>query len=199
MSRFGPRGGAVILCRRDEETMTPAEREHATKYLETTRESYLHAARSLSRDQLQYKPAPDRWSVAEALEHIIIVERRVLGSIEKTVQQAPNASKSALEDQFLVRRVATRLGRFKGPDVLMPKGQWPEHRLPEEFEAVRRRSLEFASNTQAELRHHSFPHPFFGELDCYQWLLLIPAHCERHLAQAAEVMAEPGFPRTTAV
>jgi hypothetical protein len=179
--------------------MTPAEREHATKYLEKTREGYLHTAHSLSHEQLQYKPAPDRWSVAEVLEHIIIVERRVLGVIETTVQQAPNASKSAFEDELLIRQVATRNGRFKGPEILMPKGQWPEHQLPEEFEAVRRRSIEFAGATQAELRHHSFPHPLFGELDCYQWLLLIPAHCERHLAQAAEVMAEPGFPRAAAV
>jgi uncharacterized damage-inducible protein DinB len=179
--------------------MTPAEREHATKYLEKTRESYLHTARTLSREQLHYKPAPDRWSVAEVLEHIIIVERRVLGSIEKTVQQAPNASKSAFEDEFLVSRVATRVDRLKGPDVLMPKGQWPEHQLAEEFEAVRRRSLEFAGSTKADLRQHGFPHPVFGELNCYQWLLLIPAHCERHLAQADEVMAEPGFPRAAAV
>lgn len=179
--------------------MTPAEREDATKYLEKTREGYLHTARSLSREQLQYKPAPDRWSVAEVLEHIIIVERRVLGSIKKTVQQAPNTPKSTFEDEFLVSRVATRNGRFKGPDVLMPKGQWPEDQLPLEFEAVRRRSIEFAGATQAELRQHTFPHPLFGELDCYQWLLLIPAHCERHLAQAAEVMAEPGFPRAVAV
>jgi len=178
--------------------MTPAEREHATKYLEKTRERYLHTARSLSREQLHYKPAPDRWSVAEALEHIIIVERRVLGMIEKTVQQAPNASKSTFEDEFLVRRVATRADRFKGPDVLMPTGQWPVHELQEEFEAVRRRSFEFTASTKAELRQHGFPHPILGELNCYQWLLLIPAHCERHLAQAAEVMADPDFPRAVA-
>jgi uncharacterized damage-inducible protein DinB len=179
--------------------MTPAERERATKYLEKTRESYLHTARRLSREQLQYKPAPDRWSVAEALEHIIIVERRVLGVIETTVQQAPNASQNAFEDEFLVRRIAGRVDRFKGPHVLMPTGQWPVHQLPEEFEAVRRRSFEFTASTKAELRQHGFPHPIFGELNCYQWLLLIPAHCERHLAQAAEVMAEPGFPRAAAV
>ncbi len=179
--------------------MTPAERDHATKYLEKTRESYLHTACSLSRDQLHYKPAPDRWSVAEALEHIIIVEGRVLGLIEKTVQQAPNALKNAFEDESLVCRVVTRVDHLKGPDVLMPTGRWPEHRLPEEFEAVRRRSLEFAGSTKADLRQHGFPHPIFGELNCYQWLLLIPAHCERHLAQAAEVMAEPGFPRASAV
>jgi hypothetical protein len=83
--------------------MTPAERDRAKKYLEKTREDFLNAARSLSRDQLEYKPSPDRWSVAEALEHIIIVEGRVLGMIEKTVQQAPNASKSAFEDEFLIR------------------------------------------------------------------------------------------------
>jgi len=175
--------------------MTPTERERALAHLEKTRDECRQLAQKLSPSQFHYKPAADQWSVAELLEHIIVVESRVLDRIDNALRQSPSPSKSAMQDDHLVRLVADRTGKLKAPEVVVPTGRWPEHRLLPEFEAVRKRSLDFARSTSADLRQHGFPHPFFGELDCYQWLLAIPAHCERHLAQAREVMAHPGFPR----
>lgn len=152
----------------------------------------------LSPSQLHYKPAPDRWSVAECLEHIIVVEGGILGNVEKAMQRAADSTSPAMGDDDLVRRVAGRANRVKGPERLMPTGRWPHDKLLSEFEAVRNRSVEFAANTQAELRQHTFPHPIIGSCDCYQWLLFIAAHGERHRAQAEEVMADPGFPRAAA-
>jgi len=178
--------------------MTPAERERAIAYLEETREEYRQLAKSLSPAQFHHKAAPDQWSVAEALEHIIVVESRVLALIERALQQPPSGKKSAQEDEKLVHGVAHRVQKFKGPDVVMPSGRWPHDRLLEEFSAARRHSIEFTRSTSADLRQHSYPHPAFGEIDCYQWLILIPAHCQRHLSQAREVMSSPDFPRAAA-
>jgi hypothetical protein len=175
--------------------MTPAERERALADLAETREQYCRLAQSLSRTQLHHRPAPDRWSVAEALEHIIVVEGRVFDRIGAALQQPPRASESAMQDEHLVQLTAGRTGKLKAPEPLIPSGRWPEDRLLEEFERVRGRCVEFARTTNIDLRQHGFPHPFFGDLDCYQWLLLVPAHCRRHLAQAEEVMADPNFPR----
>lgn len=175
--------------------MTPAERERALAHLQETREGYRDLTQSLSRNQLCYKPAPDQWSVAQALEHIIIVEGRVLDRIGVALQQPPTGSKSAMEDGHLVQVVAGRTGKLKAPEPVVPTGRWPEDRLFEEFDLVRDRSIDFARTTNVDLRQHGFRHPFFGELDCYQWLLLIPAHCQRHLRQAADVMADSNFPR----
>jgi hypothetical protein len=47
-----------------------------------------------------------RWSVAECLEHIILVENSILGAIEKTVQQPADVSKSAFKDDALMAKVA---------------------------------------------------------------------------------------------
>jgi hypothetical protein len=56
--------------------------------------------------------------------------------------------------------------------------------------------LRFAAVTHGDLRSYFFEHPQFGELDCYQWLLFVGAHSERHARQAEEVIADPNFPRT---
>jgi DinB superfamily len=176
--------------------MTPAERERAIAYLEETRERLLRTALNLSGEQWQYKTSPDRWSVAEIFEHVTFVEGRILAGIERALQKEPTLVKPFMEDDAFVQRIVGRLERMRAPDAVVPSGRWPLEQLIPEFEAARRRSLEFAKTTNGRLRQHSYPHPFFGELDCYQWLLVIPSHSERHRVQVEEVIAAAGFPRT---
>ena len=82
--------------------MTPAERERAAAYLAETRENLVCSTRNLWRAQLQFKPAPDRWSLAECLEHIVAVEGLILSNIEKTLQQAPASSRLAIIDDEIL-------------------------------------------------------------------------------------------------
>ncbi len=178
--------------------MTPAERERAIDYLHKTREDLIRSTHGLPSTQLQYKPGPDRWSVAECLEHITVTEGFILGNINKTLQQAAAPSAPAFGDDGVVQMVADRSTRIKGPEILMPTGRWPHERLLAEFRVARGRSFDFAATTDTQLRQYSFPHPMLGALDCYQWLLLIGAHGERHRAQAEEVIAHPSFPRAAA-
>jgi DinB superfamily len=175
--------------------MTSAERERALAHLEETRERLLRTARSLSREQWQYKPSPDEWSIAEMVEHVAFVEGRIQAGIKKALGQPATTCERALKDDDLVQRIVGRTKRLKAPDVVVPTGRWPLEQLLPEFEMARKRSIEFAKTTDAPLRQHSYPHPFFGELDCYQWLLVIAFHSERHRLQAEEVMAAAKFPR----
>jgi len=178
--------------------LTSAERESLLKNLAESRERLLRMAQDLTREQLHHRPAPGRWTVAECLEHIAVVEGRVLLSIQKTLEAGPadSSKRSAMEgqDDALVASVAGRATRFQAPDVLVPTGRWPDEQLLEEFEAVRHQTRDFAAGTGADLRRHFYRHPVIGELDLYQWLLLIAAHCDRHRVQSEEVIASPGFP-----
>ena len=178
--------------------MTSAERDSLLRNLAESRERLTRMAQNLSREQLHYCPAPGRWTVAECLEHIAIVEGRVLGFVQKLLETPPDPSKrSAMEgnDDGIVTGVAGRVARFQAPEYLLPTGRCPDEQLLKEFEGVRRQTRDFAASTGADLRQHFYKHPVFGELDMYQWLLLIAAHCDRHRAQSEEVMASPGFPR----
>jgi hypothetical protein len=178
--------------------MTPAERARAIDYLNETRQNLIRSTEGLSPTQLQYKPAPDRWSVAECIEHISVTEGFILGNINKTLEQAAASSAPAFGDDGIVQMVTDRSTRIKGPEVLMPTGRWPHDRLVAEFRVTRGRSFDFATSTDSQLRQHAFPHPLLGPLDCYQWLLVIGAHGERHRLQAEEVIADDGFPRAAA-
>ena len=177
--------------------MTSAERELALQNLAESRERLLRMAHDLSREQLHYRCAPERWSVAECLEHIVTVEKRLLDRIQTTLEKGPDSSRrSALEgqDDKMVADAVARVRRFVAPEILAPSGRVPDDRLLPEFEAARQRSCDFAASTQADLRSHFFKHPIFGDLDLYQWLLMIGAHCDRHRVQSEEVIASEGFP-----
>jgi len=178
--------------------MTPAERQRIAAYLDETRENLLRVTGKLSPSQLQYKPAPDRWSVAECLEHLTTVENLVLSNIQSALKDAAGAPKPAMGDEDLVRTVTDRSLRATAPERIVPTGKIAQDRLIGEFEAARRRTSEFVASTNAPLRQYAFAHPRFGQCDCYQWLLLAASHGERHRQQIEEVIASAGFPRAAA-
>ena len=179
--------------------ITTEERKRLTEYLAETRERLLRTTRGLTPEQLDYKPAPDRWSVAENLEHLTIAESRIFPRVEESLKGTSDAAKQSAwqgrEDE-LIQAVITRTPRYNAPEFVQPTGQWRHEELFRQLEAARRRTSEFAAATNAGLRRHYFPHPVFGDLDCYQWLLIMGSHFERHRAQIEEVMADARFPRS---
>jgi hypothetical protein len=55
-------------------------------------------------------------------------------------------------------------------------------------------TLEYVRQATDNLHHHFAPLGALGDLDGYQWLLLLASHTERHVAQMDEVKAHPGYP-----
>lgn len=182
--------------------MEATERKLLLQQLAASRERLLEAVEGLTDEQRTFRPAPTRWSVADCVEHIIVVENFVLDSMQKVLATAPEPARQAEvrgKDEIILEQVPARNRRVTGPPQVMPTGRWPEFedRL-RRFEAVRERTVRLAGVTQADLRSHFFPHPILGDLDCYQWLLFLCTHCERHVRQLEEVKADPQFPRSMA-
>src|SRR3954467_2017707 len=69
--------------------LTKADRERGVAYLEKTRDGVVAATKGLSEAQMKFKPAPDRWSVAETLEHIALAEGFIFGNVTDKVMKAP--------------------------------------------------------------------------------------------------------------
>ena len=63
------------------QTLSQADRDRGMQYLESTKQGVLDATAGLSEAQWNFKPAPDRWSIAEVTEHIAAAEDFILGSI----------------------------------------------------------------------------------------------------------------------
>src|SRR5215467_2456950 len=68
-----------------------ADKEKALAYLETSKKGVLAATKGLSEAQWNFKPAPDKWSVAECMEHIAAAEDFIRGLIAENVMKSPAA------------------------------------------------------------------------------------------------------------
>ena len=71
--------------------LTQADKDKAIQYLESTKKDVLDATSGLSPAQWNFKPAPDRWSIAECMEHIAAAEDYIRGIIIEKVMVAPAA------------------------------------------------------------------------------------------------------------
>ena len=165
--------------------MTPGERERAINALHESRERLLAAVQRLSPSQLAYKPAADRGPWPNASRTSSSSRTRSLARVEKTVQQPADSPQTVVEDDALVAKVVDRSERMKGPERLMPTGRWPHHEAVLRIPVGPQTDLGICGyHGRARLRESVFPHPRrLGPLDCYQWLLLIAAHGERHRAR----------------
>src|SRR5438034_2954548 len=77
--------GAAAVSR----DVTPTERDRAVRYLAETRDRVVEAVKGLSDAQWRFKPGADRWSVAEVVEHLALIENMVAINILVKLPQAP--------------------------------------------------------------------------------------------------------------
>jgi hypothetical protein len=183
-------GGAVG------QDITNMEREQGLKYLTETRAGVVEAVTGLSEAQFNFKPAPDRWSVAECLEHISIVEATVLNGVRARLEKAPAPAAGRDYQQVdltILKMVPDRSTKVKAPPQLEPAGKATPAEILARFLASREQTMNWLK-TDSDLRGHVVDHPVLGPLDGYEWILAAAGHSERHTKQILEVKADPGFP-----
>ncbi len=169
----------------------------ATEYLICTRDNILHAAGSLDDSQWHFKSAPDRWSIVEIIEHLVIVENRVHAIVE-SMTEAPRAEPDRMNsqiDDFILAEVPRRSTKIQAPPQGEPSHRWNPVETLEHFLASRTRTLELLDEAPF-LRGRVVPHPILGPWDGYQWILAAGAHSARHTDQILEVKSYAGFPAT---
>ena len=180
--------------------LSAEEREAALKSLQATHDAFLQSIAGLSEKQWRFKPAPDRWSVAEVSEHIAISESIIFGMVQGKIMTSPATPEKRAEvagkDETVLRMVPDRSHKAQAPEFLQPTNRWAtREELAKAFEDSRKATMDYIRTTSDDLRDHFGPHPLLGPLDAYQWILLISAHSERHTKQIDEVKADPNFPK----
>ena len=178
--------------------MTPEERANALKWLEESRQEFLAAIDGVTDQQWKWKPAPDRWSVGEVAEHIILAEASQFADVRKAIASTPDPdweTKTKGKTERLVAVLAPRLGKAQAPEAIVPKGGMTQAQVKERFERQRAEIVKFTTETSAPLKQGIVENPFFGPLNGYNWLIYAPLHTMRHDKQIAEVKATPGYPK----
>ncbi len=176
-----------------------AEKDNAAiaDHLEASREKLQKALAGLSEEQMRFKSAPERWSIAEVAEHLTLAENFLFGIVTEQILKSPATpgKERKVSDEMLIAATRSRANKLQAPEPAQPKGTWASIKeTMKEFEQRRTRTISFVKSATAELRHHFTPLPQGVEVDAAQFILLMSAHTERHTAQIEEVKADPKFP-----
>ena len=189
----------ALQLRAADPNMTAPERAHVVKLLQDSQEEYLSYIENVSEAQWNWKPAPDRWSVGQTAQHILLSETALFGAMERALAAPANPDwekATAGKTELLERLMPDRSHKAVAPESLQPQPGLSKAEVIRRFNELRAKTIKFAQETQAPLKEHTWEHPFpiFKTLNAYQWLIYIPLHNLRHDQQIAEVKATPGYP-----
>ncbi len=164
------------------------------KHLETSRTAFLEALDGLDPPAWTAKPAPDRWSVLEVVEHIATVEIGVNELLARRLLVAPCApehhAQTIGKDDLIVAAMRDRMTRRKAPDLVQPAGRWPSpDQAVDAFRRARSATIELLAKETRNLRDYCAPHPSLKALDGHQWILFLATHTDRHTEQVRDLRA----------
>ena len=182
--------------------MKPHERQVVLEQLGASELRLLKLAEGLTPEQWAFREVAGRWSIAENIEHVIVVERAISGVIRAALAggKQPEKQQRAKSLDPIVFQIADPISpKLKAMEALLPRGRWhTPAELLSAFCEVRAQSIAFAAETDAPLRDYFYPHQAMGDLDCYQWLVVMSLHGARHAVQIEQLMADPAFPASRA-
>jgi uncharacterized damage-inducible protein DinB len=171
--------------------------EEVLNYLDSERAALSEAVKLVPTELRDQAPGPDRWSVAQVLQHLVIIEKRIAMGITKWVGDAvagglgPELETSSVLNSLDLVLIADRSRRRTAPEEVRPNGELD---AASAWTALER--------TRAALRAAVMPgdglalsevtqtHPVLGPINLYQWLLFVGSHEVRHTGQVREIAAE---------
>lgn len=160
---------------------------------------------SLTRTQINWRPAPGRWSIAQCIDHLTRSVRLYPEAIERMIREArarAAAGEGPYREGMLARWVITGMEpppkmRVRTIRRAEPDEEYDPREVLAEFEAAygRLRDLIVASDG-VPLDHARMRSPFFrlARFTLRQALVVNLAHARRHLWQARQVRQHAAFP-----
>ncbi len=159
--------------------------------LDESHARFTESVAELSEGHQEFQPSPEHWSIAQIAEHVSIVEGHIAKLTGMLLHKA--ASEGALLpesdgsiapvsiEDFVARSLKEK---YQAPETAVPRGGV---RIADSLD-----KLERAQQTFRELRPRiqttdgarvNYPHPVFGPLNLYQWLVMVSVHLDRHARQ----------------
>ncbi len=180
-------------------SISKADRKYALNLMKESHKDVVKATKGLSEAQLEFKAAPDRWSVKECVYHIAAAEKLLWTMFEGAMKAAPNPEKRTeikVKDEELVMMVKDRSQKNQAPEPIQPKNTGYNNitEALADFKDTRTDHIRYIRTSTEDMRNRVVQMPF-GWIDCYQLYIFIAAHCQRHTMQLNEVKAAAGFPK----
>jgi DinB family protein len=160
------------------------------RYIDDQAELLRTTFQSVPRDRVDKRPGDGRWSPAEVMHHVVIVERRVTPLFARLIGEAraigPESDESPVLAAIRPERFASRERRVVTSEAFTPRDT-NSATLVSEFDETRHALRDtIVTGDGLALGRVSAPHPALGTLTLYEWIAFVGAHAARHAEQMRE-------------
>jgi hypothetical protein len=158
--------------------------------IDGTRARLVARYESLTETERGFRPDANAWSADQIVDHLATIEGNMLRLINKLLGKAEAAGIPAPADGTITpismdefNRVANA-NKFEAPEPVRPSGTRTGQESIAAMQASRAEVHGLRPRLAAvDLTEVTFPHPFAGPLNLYQWLVFIGLHEQRHINQ----------------
>ncbi|MGI9107556.1 MAG: DinB family protein [Pyrinomonadaceae bacterium] len=170
--------------------------------IDDTRRRLAARVETLSAAQQTFRLSDGAWSIAELVEHVSIIEGRMIQLVGMLLKKAESMAAERADavppsfQPFSLEEMAkeNRDKKFEAPVEMRPSGTIPLSDSLAKLQDTRAALHDLRPRLEAaDLNAVSYPHPVLGDLNLAQWLAFIGLHEERHLRQIKAVINAPEF------
>ena len=174
-------------------SLTPVERQRLLAHLDLTESWLVDEITGLSPDQLKFRSAPDTWTILDVVEHLAVAEPQYWQHLQESLKAPAGEAKPEATDAGILWYGIDRTDRARTGQARVPQGRWSDVTVPlGEFRTLRTAMRDYGATTADDLRGRMLKD---GNMDVYQWFLMISSHAQRHILQIREIKRHARFPR----
>ena len=175
------------------EPMKAGDRQRLLAHLEMTESWLVSELNGLSPAQLTFRMTPESWSITDVTEHLAIAEPQYWQRVQDSMKQPATTEKLEATDAAILWYGIDRTNRQKTGEARVPHGTFKTAAdALASFRKLRSTMRDYAQSTNEDLRSRKL---LEGNMDVYQWFLMISTHSQRHILQIREVKAHSGYPK----
>jgi len=145
--------------------------------LDHAQAAFLAAADAVPAEQWKTCPSEGRWSAAELVCHLIMVERAIIKNAHKLLQRPPKPRPLSKRFHLPMLLVESRMIPRKTPIPLDPALVCEKEEMLAQLRETRERTRVFMEEAAGkDLRKYHMPHPFLGTFNVTEWFQVIASH-----------------------
>ncbi len=164
----------------------------ALKRLDSVHQKLIETITPIDAKLFSQRPSNNEWSVAEIVQHLCLVEKRVLKDLEGAIAGPPQRV-GFFRRLIPTSIVSIRLIRVKAPKAVKPLNAPAKDAAIENFNRARNALKTLcATHSKDRFRHIVFKHPFLGDIDGVATISFVGYHEQRHYKQIREALKKLG-------
>ncbi|CAB1063186.1 hypothetical protein D1BOALGB6SA_7969 [Olavius sp. associated proteobacterium Delta 1] len=156
-------------------------------------EALLQRLNSSSGEELSFKAGPDKWSVVEVVEHLVIAEKDLLNQLSTNIPASTLDPEAKTPEKYqIVIKVMERDIEVDVPHESMePHGRLTLDDLVNQWNDIREKLQGLLAEIHADNKDDLvYRHPYGGPLDISETLHFFDVHYDNHMRHIDRILAQ---------